>query len=51
MYSGDVYKRQADILINGEEALVIKAAEGAAGAVEAIAQIWQVVELSLIHIS
>ena len=39
----------ADILINGEEALVIKAAEGAAGAVEAIAQIWQVVETVVTH--
>ena len=39
----------ADILINGEEALVIKAAEGVAGAVEAIAQIWQVVETVVTH--
>ena len=39
----------ADILINGEEALVIKAAEGVSGAVEAIAQIWQVVETVVTH--
>ena len=36
----------ADILINGEEALVMKAAEGVAEAVETIAQIWQVEFLS-----
>ena len=39
----------ADILINGEEALVIKAAEGVAEAVETIAQIWQVVETVVTH--
>ena len=39
----------ADILINGEDALVMKAAEGVAEAVEAIAQIWQVVETIVTH--
>ena len=34
----------ADILINGEDALVMKAAEGVAEAVEAIAQIWRIIE-------
>ena len=39
----------ADILINGEDALVMKAAEGVAEAVEAIAQIWQVIETVVTH--
>ena len=39
----------ADILINGEEALVMKAVEGVAEAVEAIAQIWQVIETVVTH--
>ena len=39
----------ADILINGEDALVMKAAEGVAEAVETIVQIWQVVETVVTH--
>ena len=39
----------ADVLINGEDALVIRAAEGVAEAVETTAQIWQVVETVVTH--